>query len=385
MRRLTRILLLASVMSFDIVSLVSADDHVPVLSVDLRTVGYLPPVAERDLRYYTFLRGAITFLDEHALAVSFFKNNEHPGLSRRDGTPGSAVVFHTVFLDPASGRVRDQRTWGNAAHSSTLQAFHDGSFFVQDGEWVRLYSSELQEGLKKKMDVPGDIPPRFTVSPSGRALYEFQEAFDAKRGWLTRVDVLDPLSLVSKKFKVTPGHRDDTVSDTQVVYWLAAAVEAPLRLFVYNADDSAPTKSPRLFGQTSSSAIDIAESRCNSASFVSNSVLAVTGDCSRLILTGAGGKIADLYAPEYRFGGEIQPSRDGRRFAFARAKAKDSPTHVRNMDLCVYDLMDKRIIFSLPISPLPLHKLAFALSPDGSFLAAQTDNLLYVWHLSFSH
>jgi len=42
----------------------------------------------------------------------------------------------------------------------------------------------------------------------------------------------------------------------------------------------------------------------------------------------------------------------------------------------VYDLADKRIIFSLPISPLPQHKLAFALSPDGSLLAAQTDGFL---------
>jgi hypothetical protein len=384
MRRLRQILLLASAISFPIVSLFSAHDRVAILSLDLRSLGYLPPVAQRDLRYYSFLRGAITFLDEQTLAVSFFKKNEHPGLSRQDGTPGSAVVFHTVFLDPSSGRVRGQRTWGNAANSSSLQAFHDGSFLVQDGEWVRLYSNELQESLKKKMDVPGDIPLRFTVSPSGRSLYEFQEAYDAKRGWLTRIDVLDPHSLVSNQFQVTPSHRDDTVSDTQVVYWLAAAVEAPLHLFVYNTDDSAPAKSPRLFARTSKSAIDIAESRCNSAAFVSNSVLAVTGNCSRLILTGAGGKIADLYAPEYRFGAEIQPSRDGRRFAFARAKAKDSPARVRNMDLCVYDLTDKRIIFSLPIFPLPQHKLAFALSPDGSFLAAQTDHLLYVWHLSFS-
>ena len=382
---LTRILLLSSAVAFSIVSVFSADERVPVLSADLRTFGYLPPVADRDLRYYNFLRGAVTFLDNQTLAVSFFMKNEHPGLSRRDGTPGSEVVFHTVFLDPSSGRVRNQRTWGNAANSATLQALHDGSFFVQDGDWVRLYSNGLQESLKKNVDVPGDIPPRFTVSPSGRALYEFQEAYDAKRGWLTRIDVLDPASLVSKQFKVTPGHRDDTVSDTQVVYWLAAAAEAPLRLFVYNSDDAAPAKSPRLFGQTNRSAIDIAESRCNSAAFVSNSVLAVTGDCPRLVLTTAGGKIADLYAPEYRFGGEIQPSRDGRRFAFARAKAKDSPTRVRNMELCVYDLTEKEIVFSAPVSPLPQHKLAFGLSPDGTMLASQADGFLYVWRLSSPH
>ena len=385
MRSLTRILLLSSVISFPIVSLFSADDRVPILSLDLRALGYLPPVAQRDLRYYNFLRGAVTFLDDQTLAVSFFKKNEHPGLSRRDGTPGSAVVFHTVFLDPPTGRVRDQRTWGNAANAAALQAFHDGSFFVQDGEWVRLYSNQLQETLKKNMDVQGDIPPRFTVSSSGRALYEFQEAYDAKRGWLTRIDVLDPASLVSRQFKVTPGHRDDTVSDTQVVYSLAAAVEVPLRPFIYKADDSAPAKSPQLFEPTSDLAKDIAESRCKSATFVSNSVLAVTGDCAHLMLIAAGRKIADLYAPEDRFGGEIQPSRDGRRFAFARAKANDPPTHARTMELCVYDLVDKKIIFSLPISPLPQHKLAFALSPEGTLLASQTDGLLYVWHLSSPH
>jgi len=385
MRWLTRILLLSSAVSFPIVSLLSADDRVPILSLDLRTLGYLPPVAERDLRYYSFLRGAVTFLDDQTLAVSFLKKNEHPGLSRRDGTPGSEVVFHTIFLDPSTGRVRDQRTWGNAANAATLQAFHHGGFLVQDGEWVRIYTKELQESLKKNVDVPGDIPARFTVSPSGHALYELQEAYDAKRGWLTRIDVLDPASLVSMKVKVTPGHRDEAVSDTQIVYWLAAAVEAPLRLFVYRADDSAPAKSPRLFERTSGAAIDIAESRCKSAAFVSNSVLAVTGDCPHLMLIRAGGKIADIYAPEYRFGGEIQPSREGQRFAFARARAEDPPTHIRNMELCVYDLVDKRIIFSQPIIPLPQHKLAFGLSPDGSLLASQTDGRLYVWHLPFLH
>jgi hypothetical protein len=383
MRWLVRILLLFSVISFPMPSLFSADDRVPILSIDLRTLGYLPPVSQRDLRYYNFLRGAVTFLDDQTLAVSFFKKNEHPGLSRRDGTPGSAVVFHSVFLDPSTGRVRAQRTWGNAANAAALQAFYDGSLLVQDGEWLRLYSNDLRETLKKNMDVAGDIPPRFTVSPSGRTLYEFQEAYDAKRGWLTRIDVLDPISLVSKQFKVTPGHRDDTVSDTEVVYSLAAAVEVPLRPFIYRADDSAPTSSPLLFKRTSSTAIDIADSRCKSATFVSNAVLAVTGDCSHVMLIMEDRKIADLHSLEYRFGGEIQPSRDGWRFAFARTNANDPPTHAKSMELCVYDLRDKKIISALPVLPLPQHKLAFALSPDGALLASQIDGRLYVWRLSF--
>jgi len=381
MKRLRRTLLL----SWAILSLGSpplfSDDHVPILFIDLSTLGYLPPVAERDVRYYHLLNHAVTFLDDRTLAVSYFKKNEHPGLYRRDGPPGSAVVFHSVFLDPATARVRDQRTWGNGANGTGLLPFQDGSFLVQDGWWVHLCSKQFEELLKKKLDIPGDIPPRFSVSTSGRVLYRFEEAHDAKRGWLTRIDVLDPTTLVSKEFKVTPGHRDETVSDTQVVYSLAADAEAPLHLFVYRTSDSAPGKSPLLFEQTSSTAKDIASSRCNSAAFVSNSVLAVTGDCPHLMLIKAGEEIADLYAPEYRFGGEIQPSRDGRRFAFARAAAKDQPTHVRNMELCVYDLVDKKIIFSLPISPLPHHKLAFALSPDGSLLGLQTDSVFRMWSL----
>ncbi len=53
-----------------------------------------------------------------------------------------------------------------------------------------------------------------------------------------------------------------------------------------------------------------------------------------------------------------------------------------NLEVCVYDIERKRIIFAVPVAPLPQHKLGFALSPDGSLLALQSDNLLRVWTLS---
>src|SRR5260370_41953178 len=99
MRLLTRILLLSSAVAFPITSLFS-DDRVPILSLDLRTLGYLPPVAERDLRYYSFVRGAVTFLDDQTLAVSFLRKNEHPGLSRRRRYAGQRGCLPHYFSRP---------------------------------------------------------------------------------------------------------------------------------------------------------------------------------------------------------------------------------------------------------------------------------------------
>src|SRR6266481_4871747 len=61
----------------------------PILSLDLRTFGYLRPIAARDFRAYDFLQDSVAFLDDGTLAVSFYCKNDHPGLSRRGGTPGS--------------------------------------------------------------------------------------------------------------------------------------------------------------------------------------------------------------------------------------------------------------------------------------------------------
>lgn len=105
-----------------------------VLSLDLRTLGYERPVAERDFRAYAFLQDSVVFLDDRLLAVSFLSKNDHPGLSRRDGTPGSEVVFQSIFLDPVAGVVSGQRTWGNEGNWNTLHALENGSFLVQDND-----------------------------------------------------------------------------------------------------------------------------------------------------------------------------------------------------------------------------------------------------------
>jgi hypothetical protein len=353
----------------------------PILSLDLRTFGYLRPIAARDFLAYDFLQDSVAFLDEGTLAVSFYCKNDHPGLSRRDGTPGSEVVFHSVLLDPTTGAVRGQRTWGNAGNWNALLPLENGSFLIQDNEWVKIYSGELKEIASRKLEVPGDLLPRFSASPSGHSLYEFQDWYDTQRGWLTRIDLLDPATLLKKQSKVTPGHQYETVSDNQVVY-LPTAFKGALHLFVFRTDDSGPVKRPELFDQSSSTAKLLAKSGCESATFINNAVLVISGDCASLMLIRSGEEVAEINSPEYRIGGQIRPSSDGERFAFSRTRMKERPSRITYFELCVYDLAARRVIFTTAVFPLPQHKFAFAVSPDGSLLALQIDGLLRVWRLA---
>ena len=53
----------------------------PLISLDLRSLGYSPPVAERDIRSLNFLDAPVAFLDSETIAISFLMANEHPGFS----------------------------------------------------------------------------------------------------------------------------------------------------------------------------------------------------------------------------------------------------------------------------------------------------------------
>lgn len=102
MKRLFKVVLVSCCLVLIWNPLGSCDERAqPILSLDLRTFGYRLPVAERDFRAYRFLQDSVVFLDDRLLAVSFFKKNDRPGLSRRDGTPGSEVVFKVFSWTPS--------------------------------------------------------------------------------------------------------------------------------------------------------------------------------------------------------------------------------------------------------------------------------------------
>ena len=171
------------------------------------------------------------------------------------------------------------------------------------------------------------------------------------------------------------------MSDARVIFALVLQPSAPLHLFVQRIDQAAPSETRELFAPQQDTAKAIAGSGCDSAAFVSDSVLAISGNCAHLFLVRAGEIIQEISAPAYRFGSDFRASRRGNRFAFSRSQSISNTDRIFNLDVCVYDIEQKRIIFTVPVNPLPQYKLGFALSPDGSLVALQSDNLLRVWSL----
>ena len=178
----------------------------PNLTIDLLTLGCVIPKAERDVRAYDFLTQSVAFIDEETLAVSFFERNDEPGLSRRDGTPGRALVFSTVLLDPITGHLSGQLLWGNAGYWNLFLPLANGNFFVQSDEWLAIYSKEFRQIARKRLEIQGELLPRYSVSPDGNLLHEFQDAYDTERNWLTKITLLDSLTLERKQSELTPGH-----------------------------------------------------------------------------------------------------------------------------------------------------------------------------------
>jgi hypothetical protein len=356
----------------------------PTVTVDLRLLGYTAPTAERDTRALSFLHEAVAFLDEDTLAVSYFVRNDHPDFSRRDGTPSGPILFHSAFVDTRTGSVSAQRSWSNAGYWNALLPMDNGSFFVQANNWISVYSRDLQRLTTRKLVYPSDLLPRFEVSPSGRTLYGFQDWTPPHtRAWVTKIALLDPATLGLKQTQTTAMHSDETVSDLQVVYRVSPA---QLILESYSTKQMPGTvKVPSRDSEVGKLLLD---SHCTSMGFVSNSVLAIGGDCPQLILLGTGGLLSNLMA-DLRFskrvvGGNFQSSRDGNSLAFA-LYATENRAELRAFEVNVYNVAERKIIFRSEISPSPRLKLALALSPNGSQLAVMTDSVVHIWQVAKHH
>jgi hypothetical protein len=321
-------------------------------------------------------------LDEQTLAVSYFIKNDHPDFTRRDGDPSGPVLFHSAFVDTRTGSVSAQRSWSNAGYWNTCLPLDNGSFLVQANNWISLYSRGFQRLARRKLIYPGDLLPRFQVSPSGRTLYGFQDWQEpGSHTWITKIALLNPVTLEMERVQMTPLHSVETVSDLQVVYRVSPR---QMILESYAARSSEPTLDmPHRNSEIGKLLLD---SHCASMAFVSNSVLAIGGDCPRLILleprkVSPNGLRADLHFGDRKVGGEFQSSRDGNRLAFIVSDRKHARSRAEGFEVDVYDLTERKVIFASHVSPTPQLKLAIALSPAGSQLAVMSDRSVHIWRL----
>src|ERR1700743_1883288 len=287
----------------------------PALRVDLKALGYAWPTTEREVRVYDFLRDAVSFIDDETVAVSFLALNAHPGVLKRDGTAGGVFLFHTAFVNPKTGQVLAERSWGNAGNWNTLLPLAGGRFFVQDDEWIHVYGKDFGEVLKKRIEIAGDILPRFLASASGRSLYEFRDGYDGKTGWMTRLDRLDPQTLEWSDSAVTPVQTDETGSDDRIVY-SSPKFKDQLRLLVYKPKGVGQPHVALLLKPDTFTARPAAKSHCQSATLIDGELLAVTGDCSKVLLLKGDDEYDEIEFLDAQIGGEARTSRDARDVAF---------------------------------------------------------------------
>lgn len=355
-----------------------AQTHSPNQTFDLSAYGYAAPVDEVHARAYSILHEAVTFLDPHTVAISFYARNTHAGLSTREGVAGSPYLFKTVILDLVHPEAPKEKAWGNAAYANALLALEDGRFFVQEGVHGSIFTRDLQLIVSKNVDVPGDIPARFSASPTGRTLIEFQDAWDAKHfTFVTKAELLDTHTLSSNRVRLSVGHADDSVSDRQIAYTIGQDRVSP-RLFFDTFEHPASKRGSGLLGPVKGTVQVLG---CDSPVFVRDDLLAVGGHCPSLLLITPirplkPGIVRHEY-PHAMVGGDIRPAPGGNFFAFTVSYLAGSKLH--DVSLSVFDVAANRVCWSIDLEPLPQHKLAFGFSPDGSLLAVEIDHQVSIY------
>jgi hypothetical protein len=387
-------ILLFSVLASDATS-ADSDSIQLALELDLRSHGYAFLSSERDQRAYGLLENTVAFQDNHTLAVSFFAyNDQQPGLSTRGLLSGSPFVFRTLFIDVAHGTERAERSWANAGNYNSFVPLEDGRFLVQSLESITLYSIDLEKLAKRDFKLLGDLYPRFATSPSGRTLYKFQDVWIKEVSkWFTRVDALDQLTLQEIRSLIISGQVSESVSDRQVAYahrmslssvpWDQSSETQLNNLFLKNfISHDRLIKFPK---PESEDGKKLARYNCSSATFLSTELLAISGGCSHLVLLQPAGLTSEKIAVDIDFrkqsvGPQFATARQSGKFAFTILKIEHS-SKVKNIELNVYDIASRKVLSRHTVRPLPRAKFWFALSPDGTLLALQNDEKVFVWRV----
>ncbi len=362
------------------VSKVNAENPKSVLTLDLSKYGYAAPESYRYKLALDFLSTSVAFVGDDRLTISFFVQNPHPGLSTRTGRAGGHLLFHSLLVD-LSGRLLAQRSWGNADYWNSLLPLSNGNFVVQVTDLLVLYSSSWQKILERKLDYVGDQLPRFAISPSGSKLYRFQDLWDVKkRTWITRNDLLDTGTLEPIASALTVGHTGETVSDQEVVF-NSSPETLPPRFSVWSPLQL--NQAVSLVPRHSAAEDLIEELKCRTATLLSDSLVALTGNCSAILLIPVAGSGPTLPL-QINFSGyvvadNLAVSADGTRFAVILAQSDHKSHRIATMGVAVYDLPERRIVFRANVAPVPQRKIAIGLSKHGDLVAVQNDHRLEIW------
>jgi hypothetical protein len=357
---------------------VSRVDVRPAITVDLRLLGLEFPVHSPALRAYELMKNKVAFTDQSTLAVSFFVPNSNQGLSVRGRILGSPYLFQTVFLDARTGKALRTQTWSNSGIGCDLFPAPDGGFIISHDLDLSLHAPDGTVRTTLALNAK-DFPrtPSVVQSPSGNTL--FATRYDRQGSHVLRIRAND---LHELGWSNIPGYFHGSGSDSHFAYTRYRnppyAGSMDLFLLDLNGHDSESPEPKRIYATSNPG--------CDLVSFLDESTMAVSGSCPELIILSMSGDVLYEHRLEKELTGAVISCRDcnvlmTRTYVLHGGNAwLDTFPKAKAKSILILNRKTGNLV-ELPQSESGKNASSSALSPDGCFLATQTDARLDVYNL----
>lgn len=362
-----------------------SDSHGPAWKFDLRSVGFTGFAPKQEQWGLNLRLNPICFISDDVLIATFITREEVTTLARRD-QPGELLPLrlHGIFLDAATGQVRNTKEWSITRPRGGIIAAGEGRFVVLTPEISALYSPKFEQ-LKtlslssEQRSHLWDLYP----SPSGKSLLAEYHYPDALYQWID-----------TNSLQPQPAWKDErlpsavSISDGELTFFSQEFMKSQ-NVYVNRVIVKSRTGGERVIchetGQGAS---------CGIPHFLNNELLALWMPHGVSVLPKAGGNplLAASFHDDEWIGQLFYPSSDGNRFAVTVWTHKggsaflDIDYHAVLKRIVVYDLPSQHVAFTLDAKQQKIRTVSgVALSPDGSLMAILTDGVVEVYQLPPEH
>ena len=277
--------------------------------VDLRSFGFTGFVPKGEQWGLHLRPNPLCFSDSNSLIVTFITREDVTTLARRD-QPGQSLPLrlHGIFLDAATGKVRNTKEWSVARPRGGIIAVGGGRFAVLTTAMVALYSPslELVNDFEPSSEQQSHVWD-FHSSPTGKVILAEYHYPEARYQWLD-TDTLQPQSAPwSRSLPVLSVSDDKEITSFRDTYVKAKAIN------IYEALVQ-PRDRPEL---VLCRVIAGQEDDCGDPEMLSNELLALWSPHRLCVVPKTGGDSllkASLRDDEW-LASRLYPSADGKRFA----------------------------------------------------------------------
>ena len=331
-------------------------------------------------------RAGVTFLDDKQL-IAYEVDRDSRQLSSRDSPEVSSPFrLRVSILDAKSGKITLTKDWGTRVGDSAVLVTIAG-VLVKTGEIVRSYSPDLTKFWDLALPLDKDSRLILSVSPTGKTI--MINRLNQKLN-VSHFHVFDASTLKARFFwdQSPPLYHNYSISDEGI-----AALNSNDHSVVVTEFGSTKWDAPG--GRSKSGCF------ATSPTLVTNELLVVQ-QCQDLLLQTTAGVSYSLRARDGdrteraastqcvpydgRMLDKTAVASEGRFVARSLPNVKirkhlltEPSVCLTGLQVAVYDLTQKRRIFTVNVEPLPKNDYDFAVSPDGSMLAVLNDRNVSVY------